>query len=356
MPDEIKLWAQDSDGVVSPVDRIPQVDYEREFEDTLIARPDMLMPGLTLVGRQLQTASGPLDLLGVDADGRLVVYELKRGDTPRDAISQAIDYASWLDSLDFDELSQRISEHVPAGLSRAFEVFADWYAESFAEEQFSEMRPSRIVLVGLGIEPSAERMARWLNSSGLDIEALTFHAFRHAGETLFGRQIEVERHPAPPPAQSGYIRQAERRKRLASEAERLGISDLFNTVLADIRSELPTGGYPSANVGGYSLQLPRRTDWGTGSWVTVGAIRLDASQPPYLALGFNDVCEDLVNGSLAQLREHHKFIQPSSGTTNFPINSLDDWTTRRSQFLDAFRSVVDANNAILAKQKVGSDE
>ncbi len=356
MPDEIKLWVQDSDGAIRPVDRVPQVDYEREFEDTLIAQPDMLMPGLTLIGRQLQTATGPLDLLGVDPDGRLVVYELKRGDTPREAISQAIDYTSWLDSLDFDELSQRISEHGPAGLTRAFEVFADWYAESFAEEQFSEMRPSRIVLVGLGIEPSAERMARWLNGHGIDIEALTFHAFRHAGETLFGRQVEVERDPAPPPPRSGYIPQAERRKRLASEAERLGISDLFNTVLADIRPELPAGGYPSANVGGYSLQLPTRTDWGTGSWVTVGAIRLDVSQAPYLALAFNDVCEDLVNGSLTQLREHHEFVQPWSGTTSFPINSLDDWTMRRSQFIEAFRSVVDANNAILVKQRAGADQ
>ena len=356
MADRIKLWSRDGDGIVMPVEHVPQVDYEIDLEDTLVAHPEMLMPGLTLIGRQLQTANGPLHLLGVDPDGRLVVFELKRGDTPRDAISQAIDYASWLDSLDFDELSQRISEHLPAEFTRAFEVFADWYAESFGEEQFSRMRPSRIVLVGLGIEPSAERMARWLNTSGLDIEALTFHAFRHAGATLFGRQVEVERDSPPPPSKSGSISQAERRKRLASESERLGISDLFNTVLADIRSELPTGAYASANVGGYSLQLPRLTERGTGSWVTVGALSLDVSQAPHVALRFNDVCEDLVSGSLTQLRDHHRFLQPWSGTTSFPIDSLDDWTLRRSQFIEVIRSVVDANNAILAQQKAGSDE
>ena len=33
------------------------------LEDTLVANPNLLMPGLTLVGRQLPTESGSLDLL-----------------------------------------------------------------------------------------------------------------------------------------------------------------------------------------------------------------------------------------------------------------------------------------------------
>ena len=50
----------------------------------------MLMPGLTLVGRQTPTGSGWLDLLGVDEDGKLVVFELKRGKLTREAVAQAI--------------------------------------------------------------------------------------------------------------------------------------------------------------------------------------------------------------------------------------------------------------------------
>ena len=58
----------------------------------------MLMPGLKLVGRQTPTEGGPLDLLGVDEDGRLVVFELKREMLSREAVAQVIDYASYLDS------------------------------------------------------------------------------------------------------------------------------------------------------------------------------------------------------------------------------------------------------------------
>ena len=69
------------------------------LEETLASNPDMLMPGLTLVGRQTRTEGGPLDLLGVDRDGRLTLFELKRGSLNRDAVAQVMDYGSWLESL-----------------------------------------------------------------------------------------------------------------------------------------------------------------------------------------------------------------------------------------------------------------
>ena len=75
-----------------------RTDTERLLEGTLVNHPDMLDPGLTLVGRQTRTDDGWLDLLGVDEDGRLVVFELKRGTLSRDAVAQVIEYASFLDA------------------------------------------------------------------------------------------------------------------------------------------------------------------------------------------------------------------------------------------------------------------
>ena len=157
----------------------------------LVTRPDMLGDSVTLIGRQLKTAGGPLDLLGVDQDGKLVVYELKRGDTPREAMTQAIDYASWLDTLGYDELDRRISDHAPSGLVRDVDDFDNWYSDQFAEDQVQNLRPTRIVLVGLGIESSAERMAQWLSQKGVDLEVIAFHAFQHEGRTVLARQVEV---------------------------------------------------------------------------------------------------------------------------------------------------------------------
>ncbi|MYD55113.1 MAG: DUF91 domain-containing protein [Chloroflexi bacterium] len=197
--EQVKLWVTNEDGSVGPLSIRDRIQYEHLFEDMLVQCADMLGDDVTLIARQLTTVSGPLDLLGVDQDGKLVVYELKRGATPREAITQAIDYASWLDSLEFDELARRVSDHQASGIDRGFDDFDDWYTEQFAEDQAEQLRPTRIVVVGLGIEPGAERMAHWLADKGVDIEAITFHAFEHDGRTVLARQVEVSSEDVAPP-------------------------------------------------------------------------------------------------------------------------------------------------------------
>lgn len=191
MAEQVNLWVAGEDGMVEPLPRRPHVEYEHRFEEMLIQRPEMLGEGVTLVGRQLMTESGPLDLLGIDEEGKLVVYELKRGEAPRHAITQAIDYASWLDSLSYDELARRITDHRPGGFEREFDDFDDWYSDRFDEDQVADLRPARIAVVGLGLEPAAERMAHWLADKGVDVEVVTFHAFKEGDRTLFARQVEV---------------------------------------------------------------------------------------------------------------------------------------------------------------------
>ena len=77
--DEFKIWALEDASSVVELQSQRQMEAESLLEDTLVANPDLLMPGLKLVGRQTPTAGGPLDLLGVDRYGRLSLFELKRG-------------------------------------------------------------------------------------------------------------------------------------------------------------------------------------------------------------------------------------------------------------------------------------
>ena len=79
MNDDIRIWeVGDPSKAAKPVESTNRMETEALLEGLLVGNPDMLMPGLTLVGRQMPTDSGFLDLLGVDGDGRLVVFELKR--------------------------------------------------------------------------------------------------------------------------------------------------------------------------------------------------------------------------------------------------------------------------------------
>ena len=179
----------DGAGGAEPLPTVGGTDSERLLEDTLVNSPDMLDEELQLVGRQLRTASGPLDLLGVDGNGRLVVFELKRGPLQRDSVAQIIDYASYLDNLGDGELLELLTR---SAKSHEIENFGDWYASEFGGKELSSLRPVQITLVGLGVDPTANRMVRYLANGGMGISLLTFSGYHHNGQTLLARQVEVK--------------------------------------------------------------------------------------------------------------------------------------------------------------------
>ena len=98
MSEDIRIWKiEDSSKAVSPLEPADRMETEHALEELLVASPGMLMPGLVLIGRQTPIDGGALDLLGVDEDGRLVVFELKREKPTREAVAQVLDYCSHLD-------------------------------------------------------------------------------------------------------------------------------------------------------------------------------------------------------------------------------------------------------------------
>ena len=148
MNDEIKIWEIDDPKEGGrPVESIDQTDTENALEEALVKSPDMLMQGLTLVGRQTPTDSGNLDLLGVDDDGRLVVFELKRGKLTRDAIVQIVDYCSWLESLTETELAKQIASRSGTSGVDKIDDFETWYGIRRGKP-LVELKPIRMVLVG----------------------------------------------------------------------------------------------------------------------------------------------------------------------------------------------------------------
>jgi hypothetical protein len=66
---------------------------------------------------------GYVDLLAIAPDGSLVVIELKRHKTPREVVAQAIDYASWVETLEADAISNIYEKYSSGGsLDDAFLV------------------------------------------------------------------------------------------------------------------------------------------------------------------------------------------------------------------------------------------
>jgi hypothetical protein len=155
---------------------------EKALEGWIVADMSLLGEDLLLIGRQVRTAGGPLDLLAIDAEGTLVIAELKRDGTPREVVAQVLDYASWVRSLsvaDVDALCQRFSGKPLADLFRShFDV----------ELPESACEAHRMLIVAAELDDSSERIIRYLQEDhGVDVNAVFFSAFPVAGQTALVR-------------------------------------------------------------------------------------------------------------------------------------------------------------------------
>ena len=261
--EEVKLWEL-AGTQAKPLGSNNQLESERSFEDTLVNNPDLLIDRLTLVGRQTPTEGGPLDLLGVDpTDGRLVVFELKRGTLSREAVAQIIDYASDLDYMDIDALADHISKK--SG-DHGIENFQEWYSENFGE--LESLKPLHMFLVGLGADDRTERMVRFLaQNSGMDISLLTFHGFDYEGKTILAKQVEVEAAAEPERrSKSGYVSVAERKARLERTIEESGVSGLYAEVKDMFMENWPQ---LREEPGSYGLSLRLRNPTGPTAYARI---------------------------------------------------------------------------------------
>ena len=192
MKTDIGIWKIDGESRAgTKLELADRVETEEMLEDVLVANPNMLMRGLTLVGRQVPVGTGTVDLLGIDEDGRLVVFELKREKLTRKAVAQILDYCTYLETLSDPELATLIAERSGQQGIRKIADFDEWYASQAGDA----LRPVRMVLVGLGIDTSAHRMVAYLAERGIDIGLLSFHGYMHGESMLLARQVRIAEDP-----------------------------------------------------------------------------------------------------------------------------------------------------------------
>ena len=205
--EKIEIWEVGSgrNNETSLLTAIDSTETEQELEDILVRSPDMLERGLRLVGRQtLMTGGGYLDLLAVDGNGRLVVFELKRGFLSRDAVAQVIDYASDLNAMGLNEVARLVANQSGNFGIPNMDDFRDWYDRQYEGQSIKSLIPPRMVLVGLGVDDATERMVNFLVATGAEISLVTFQGFEFNARTLLARHVEVDSTKAKPPSSSPY--------------------------------------------------------------------------------------------------------------------------------------------------------
>lgn len=163
---------------------ISKLASEKDLEDMITARPEMISSGWMLIGRQVRTSyGGYIDLLAIAPDGSLILIELKRDKTPREIVAQALDYASWMENLKPDKIAQ-IYDVFSKG-RKLSDDFKARFNEDLDVEKLNETH--QIILVAAELDDATERILGYLNARDIAINAMFFQVFSHGDEQFLSR-------------------------------------------------------------------------------------------------------------------------------------------------------------------------
>ncbi len=191
MASEIKSWII-SDGKLTPIQSSLPESGRKEKDDLekwLKSNPAVLGSDIAIIGEQVQTSSGPVDFLGVDSSGNIVIVELKRDRLPREALAQAIDYASDITDWDLD----RFREICQAYTHQTFEDYFTQKFEGVALEDLAINQAQRLLLVGFAVEESLGRMIEWLSDKySVGINAVILNYIKTPkGDEILSRMVII---------------------------------------------------------------------------------------------------------------------------------------------------------------------
>jgi len=163
---------------------ISKLASEQLLEKMILNDPTILSDQWMIIGHQENTLDkGRIDLLAIAPDASLILIELKRDRTPREVVAQALDYASWVDDLTADRLSQ-IYEKFSGG-SNLGDAFKQRFDAELEEESLNQSH--QIIIVAAELDPSTERIVDYLSKNGISINVLFFKVFQHGNDQFLSR-------------------------------------------------------------------------------------------------------------------------------------------------------------------------
>jgi len=340
---EIRLWTIEKSEQYKflpvPLEPLPQIEAENQLEELIVSSPEILLPHLKLVGRQNPTESGFLDLLGIDEDGKLVVFELKRGTLTREVVAQIVDYASSLASMTPESLAEYISERSGIGGIEKIEDFDNWYQQIFPNSPSGYAESPRMVLVGLGADERTYRMTSYLAESGVNISLLTFYAFKSDGKVVLARHVNVEAAQTEEGKPTGNTRTS-MLQALNTLAEHCEVKPLLDSIALFLRSELPAYDWPSKS--GYAFGLMERTERGTPSYRVYVSVYVNERKPKQLQLIFWKRAVEAAPLAFDEMKKESpiKFVS-KSGNLETWVKSSSEWETLSGLLKPVLDSMVD---------------
>ncbi len=199
----MRVFGIEPDGKFKEYIQTPfQVQHEEAIlEHWLESNPDGIVEDgkLLIIGRQVSTNLGSvIDLLALDRRGDVVVVELKRDRTPRDTLAQALEYVSFVEQLDTEQLEAILRAYLNDDSLSLAEHHREYF-ELASDEAIAFNKDQRIVVVGQKVTNEIRQTASFLRSKGVRVTCVEFSFFLSSGGTrLLSQDIVVGRELTKP--------------------------------------------------------------------------------------------------------------------------------------------------------------
>lgn len=184
----MKLFTIENDGKLKPyTERVFKTsNQEADLEVLLENNPEYFFEGsnVLIIGRQFMTnLNSFIDLLGIDKSGNTVVVELKRAKTPRETIAQILEYASFIEKLDYSQLNEIFQGY--SGEENNLDEYHQQYFKNQPDSKVSFNKSTRLIIISQEISREIQQTAQYLQNKGVDIHCMEFKYF----ETSAGEKI-----------------------------------------------------------------------------------------------------------------------------------------------------------------------
>ncbi len=154
-------------------------NFEAKLEDWLANNPHCILEEETIliIGRQVSTNLGSvIDLLAVDRSGDSLVIELKRDRTPRETIAQILEYASFVDALQYKQIEEIFTQYTNEDNIN----LADYHRSYFQlteDEAVAFNKNQKLVIIAQVINREVKQISTYLRKKGVDFYCLEFKYF-----------------------------------------------------------------------------------------------------------------------------------------------------------------------------------
>lgn len=149
-----------------------QMLSEKELEEMLVANLRILSPDWMLIGNQISTGTGFIDILAVSRDGTIVVIELKKDKASRDVVSQTLDYVSWVSALKAESIGDIFSTKQTGELGVRFK---EYFGVDLDDDGLNTQQLA--VIIASQPDSTTERIVKYLANMGVPINLNTFEVF-----------------------------------------------------------------------------------------------------------------------------------------------------------------------------------